>query len=620
MDRNSVTGLILIGLVLVVFTFINQPEREALQQQRAAEEKQKREAFVKDSLAKATGTVQQVAVPDPALSDSVQHALLNRQFGLFSDAATGVDTGFVLENDLLRMELASKGGYVRQVELKEYLTWEKKPLVLFSPDSTRMNIVLPSGNGFLNTADLYFNPVSGSSVAVSGNDSASFSLRAEAGDGRYIEYVYSLKGNSYLVNTEIRFTGLDNIVNLSGAPVVEWSMQGPRQEKNLENERLNTTIYYKDGKDEVDYLSEGSAEKIKTEDRVKWLAFKQQFFTSVVIAGESFEAAAELETRFASGDRHTKNFSARFQAPLQPGKKAIGLAFYYGPTHFKTLKAAGHDLQKQIPLGWGIFGWVNKFIVIPVFNFFDGYDLSYGIVILLLTLVIKLLLFPLQFRSYLSQARMRVLKPEVDELNAKYEKEEPLKKQQAVMELYRTAGVNPLGGCVPLLFQMPILFALFRFFPAAIELRQQSFLWADDLSTFDSVLTLPFHIPAYGSHVSLFALLMTISTILYTRMNNQLSGAGTQMMPGMKWMMYLMPVVFLFVLNSFAAGLNYYYFLANVITFGQQFAFQKLVDEKKIHAKIQENRKKPKVSRQSAFQKRLEEMAKQRSQQTRKNK
>jgi len=285
--------------------------------------------------------------------------------------------------------------------------------------------------------------------------------------------------------------------------------------------------------------------------------------------------------------------------------------FYFGPNHYQTLKEAGHDLQQQIPLGWGIFGWVNKFLVIPVFNWLDTYGLNYGIVILFLTLIIKLVLFPFQFKSYLSQAKMRVLKPEMDELNKKYENEDALKKQQALMALYKEAGVNPLGGCFPLLLQLPILLAMFNFFPNAIELRQQSFLWADDLSTFDSILTLPFEIPVYGDHVSLFALLMTISTIIYTMMNNSLSVQNDQMKQ-MKWMMYLMPVVFLLVLNSYAAGLNYYYFLANIITFGQQFAFSKLVDEKKIHAKIQANKLKPASQKTSSFQQKLEEMAKKR--------
>jgi YidC/Oxa1 family membrane protein insertase len=283
---------------------------------------------------------------------------------------------------------------------------------------------------------------------------------------------------------------------------------------------------------------------------------------------------------------------------------------FVGPTQYHLLKEQGHDLQDLVPLGWGIFGWVNKLIVIPAFKFLGNFNLGYGLVILILTIYIKLILLAFQYRSYLSQAKMRVLKPEIDEINAKYADGDAMQKQQAVMGLYREAGVNPLGGCLPMLFQIPVLFALFSFFPAAIELRQQGFLWADDLSTYDSIMNLPFTIPFYGNHISLFALLMTVSTIIYTRMNNQLSAGSTEMMAGLKWMMYLMPVIFLFVLNSYAAGLNYYYFLANVITFGQQFAFRKLVDDKKIHAKIQEKKKQPKKAAKTSFQQKLEEMAK----------
>jgi YidC/Oxa1 family membrane protein insertase len=319
-----------------------------------------------------------------------------------------------------------------------------------------------------------------------------------------------------------------------------------------------------------------------------------------------------ISTRTPNEKDDFKRFNASLNLAYDASKeKSADFQFYFGPNHFQTLKEAGHDLQKQIPLGWGIFGWVNKFLVIPVFNWLDGYALNYGIIILLLTLIIKSILFPFQYKSYLSQAKMRVLKPEIDDLNKKYENDDPMKKQQALMGLYKEAGVNPLGGCLPLLLQLPILLAMFNFFPNAIELRQKAFLWADDLSTYDSILTLPFSIPAYGDHVSLFALLMTISTIIYTMMNNQLSGANAQM-PQLKWMMYLMPVIFLFVLNSYASGLNYYYFLANVITFGQQFAFTKFVDEKKIHAKIQANKNKPGAKKQSSFQQKLEEMARKR--------
>ena len=289
------------------------------------------------------------------------------------------------------------------------------------------------------------------------------------------------------------------------------------------------------------------------------------------------------------------------------------MSMYFGPNHYKTLKQYDLALEKQIPLGWGIFGWVNRFCVIPVFNFLSGFNLNYGIIILILTVLIKIVLLPLTYKAYLSTAKMKVLKPEVDEINLKFGTDDPMKKQQTVMALYRKAGVNPLGGCLPMLLQMPILIAMFRFFPSSIELRQQPFLWATDLSTYDSIYNFGFEIPFYGDHVSLFTLLMTVSTIIYTRMNNQLTGDNPQMAQ-MKWIMYLMPIVFLGVFNNYAAGLSYYYFLANMLTFGQQWLIKRFVDEDAIHRKIQENKKKPESAKKSSFQQKLETMAKQQQQ------
>jgi YidC/Oxa1 family membrane protein insertase len=613
MDRNSIIGLLLMGLIMVAAVFINKPDQATLEKERLELVSKKRLADSLDAVKLANSVVSKENVPvgDSAKIDSITNQGNIEKFGVFANTVDGIRKTYTLENDLIKLNLSSKGGSVEEVILKNYKTWEKKPLVLFRPDSTVFNIGIPIQNKLIPTRELYFSD--DTKLAVNQSSKNSITLRAEATNGNYLEFIYSLKPNSYLVDFKVNMTHLNQLINISTKTLpIDWAMNAIRQEKNLENERNNTTVYYKYVEEDVDKINPVSVEKEKTEGRTKWIGFKQQFFTSVLIAENSFEPEAEIETRPSGNPNTTKSLSASFEIPYKPASEsAVNLQFYFGPNHYKTLSGVGFDLQKQIPLGWGIFGWVNKFIVIPVFAILSQFDLNFGLVILLLTLVIKTILFPFQFKSYMSQAKMRVLKPEIDDLNKTYENEDAMKKQQAMMALYKRAGVNPLGGCVPLLLQMPILFALLNFFPNAIELRQESFLWAEDLSAYDSIFDLPFNIPFYGDHISLFALLMTISTIIYTRMNNQLSGGNAQMAQ-LKWMMYLMPVVFLVFLNSYSAGLNYYYFLANVITFGQQFAFQKLVDEKKIHARIQENKNKPQVAKVSTFQKRLEEMAKKR--------
>lgn len=550
-------------------------------------------------------------------NDSIFNEKLKLEFGDFALCAQSDSVKDIsFETELFKGKIGCKGGTINNLVLNQYKTWELNPLSLLFKDSTNLNFTIPNGNIQVRSSDLYFKSLDKKSqYIVKGTDSLSFILRAEGNNNKTIDYKYTLYGNSYKIGFSVILPSETSNKNIA----VNWNQLSPRLEKNHQNEQNSSTIYYKDSENEVDKINPLASEKYTTEKALSWIGFKQQFFTSVLISESSIQTGAILETRASSSDSLNKYMQADFNIAVEPNSKnSLNFQFYFGPTHYATLNKVGFDLQKQIPLGWGIFGWVNKLIVIPAFNFLGQFNLGYGLVILLLTLYIKILLLAFQFKSYISQAKMRVLKPEMDELNEKYKDDDPLKKQQAVMELYRSAGVNPLGGCLPMLFQIPILFALFNFFPNAIELRQESFLWAEDLSTYDSIITLPFEIPFYGTHVSLFALLMTVSTIIYTRMNNQLSAGSSQMMPQLKWMMYLMPVIFLFVLNSYAAGLNYYYFLANIITFAQQFAFRKFVDDDKIHAKIQENKKKPKKSNTGSFQQRLEEMAKTRAEKNKK--
>ncbi len=602
---------------MILFTIVNQPDREAL-------ELAKIEQASKDSLDrlnKLNSIKFEEANTDSSeyeLSDSLVNIQLANKYGDFNLAAQGENETINLTSSLHSFSFNSKGGQLKQIALNNFKSWDKTDLLMFEADSSSFSFSLPIGNKTVSTGDLFFKLIQEPNFD---SDSSKLILRSQLNDSEWIDFIYTYHKDSYMVGFTADFSRIATKINQSTKDIeINWSAIGRRQEKNLENERNNTTIYYcKSAEEEVDKLSPFEAASEITEDPLKWIAFKEQFFATALISKQSILAGANLTTTItSSSDSTTKGLKANFKVPFSASdNNKLNFDIYAGPTKYNILKEEGYNLEGLVPLGWGIFGYVNKIIVIPAFNFLGQFNLGYGIVILLLTLYIKLILLIFQYRSYLSQAKMRVLKPEIDEINKKYENGDAMQKQQAVMGLYKEAGVNPLGGCLPMLFQIPVLFALFSFFPASIELRQESFLWAEDLSTYDSIINLPFNIPFYGDHVSLFALLMTVSTIMYTRMNNQLT-AGNAQMAGLKWMMYLMPVIFLFVLNSYAAGLNYYYFLANIITFGQQYAFRKFVDDDKIHAKIQQKKNQPKSKSKSSFQQKLEEMAKSRANQPKK--
>jgi YidC/Oxa1 family membrane protein insertase len=609
MDRNTLIGFVLIGAILVGFSMYNSPSQEQIEKRKriqdsiAAVKKVEEKALAQEAIAREV--MRQNA--DTLQNDSLVQSRQNAAYGPFAPAATGENKKVFLQNDLIKLALSSKGGHVSTVELLKFKTWQKNPLFLADADSSRFGIGLISDNKIVNTDSLYFAPTS--EVKVNGNK-RSLTMRMTAEKGRYLEYTYTLTDGSYMVDFSITMNGMNEFIpaNLNTLNMY-WDMKALRHEKNLEAEQNATTIYYKYQDDETDYLSETSDDEETLQGDLKWIGFKQQFFAAALHAKSGLEKPVDIKVRkIENSPEHTKSMSAVLNLPFKHQQvERHDFAFYFGPNHFQTLKSYNLGLEEMIPLGWGILGWINRFCVIPIFNFFESLNLGYGLIILILTIVIKVVLLPLTYRAYLSTAKMKVLKPEMDEINIKYSNDDPMKKQQAIMALYRKAGVNPLGGCLPMLLQLPILFAMFRFFPASIELRQKSFLWADDLSTYDSILDLPFHIPAYGDHVSLFTLLMTVSTIMYTRMNSsQFSGPQ---MAQMKWVMYLMPVIFLGVLNNYSSGLSYYYFLANMITFGQQYLIRKFVDEDAIHRKIQENKKKPVTK--SKFQERLEAMQKQ---------
>ncbi|MFY9307672.1 MAG: membrane protein insertase YidC [Bacteroidia bacterium] len=619
MDKNSIIGLVVIAGILIGWMWMSKPSAEEIARQQQVRDSI---AMVEEAAKAKAEAAKQAAAAIPmdttaarASFDSVMTAMLKKAYGDFADASVGENKTIVLENEVMKVNVAAKGGRIASVELKDYKTFDGKPLILFHPDSSTQNIEFNAYSKKLTTDSLYFT-VEGGNVSVADTGVRSLTLRLYAGSkAKYIEYVYSLKDKEYMMDYRVTVVGLQDIIaSNTNAIKLNWKMKTPKQEQHKQTQQTASTIFYKQPEENTDKISETSEEKKTLELPVKWVGFKQQFFTSVIIADNAFEKGAEIETKNESdSSAYIKEYAASLSLPYKhTPAETYGMQFYFGPNHFKTLKQYDLELEKQINLGWKIFGWINRFLTIPIFNFLDGLNMNYGIIILILTIIIKILLLPIAYKTVLSSAKMRVLKPEVDELNEKYKNEDPIKKQQATMALYKQAGVNPMAGCIPVLLQMPILIALFSFFPASIELRQQPFLWAHDLSTYDSVYNFGFSIPWYGDHVSLFALLMTASTLLYTWSNSQLMGSSNQM-PGMKWMMYLMPILFLGFLNSYSAGLSWYYFLANMITFGQTWVMQKFViDSDALHAKIQENKKKP--VQVSKFQQRLEQMVKERQQ------
>lgn len=612
MDRNSIVGVVLIMAVLIGFAFFNQPSEEEIQaakqkQDSIEQAEQKSRALLKiknDS----TLLVQADTLSSDSLNDSLKEDKLKQLYGDFAPAANGEDKTVTLENNLLKLNISSKGGKISYVQLKDYKTWDGKPLVLNNGDSAVFSFNFFSDNRVVRTNDLYWTLPS-KNVNVSSNDSGEVSVKLEAGEGRYLEYVYSLKDNDYRVGLKINFVNLNQMVAANtGYIELDWKQKLLQQERSHKNESAVSTAYYRFTDEEVDHLSESKDDASELKTKVEWVGFKQQYFSSVLIAGKPFESPTKITSNIINDEGAVRYMSANFTIPFNhSAKETTDLTFYFGPNHYQTLKKYHIGLEKLVPLGWGIFGWVNRFAVIPVFNFLNGFNINYGIIILVLTILIKVVLLPLTYKSYMSTAKMKVLQPEIAELQGKF-KEEPMKLQQEMMTLYRKAGVNPLGGCLPMLLQMPILIAMFHFFPASIELRQKGFLWAHDLSTYDSILDLPFNIPFYGDHVSLFTILMTVSTIIYTRLNQQMTAATN---PSMKYVMYLMPIMFLGIFNNYSAGLSYYYFLANMITFGQTYLFKLFVDENAIHARIQENKKKQ--IKKSKFQERLEKMAKERN-------
>lgn len=593
-DYNAVIGFALIGILL--FWYLNNETKFAQSQI------QNNSELVETTSTNVTEVSDSSVDSANKANDVLVYEDLQEAYGAFANAAAVQDHSakYYLENDLLKVEIAAKGARVTSAYLKEYQTYDSLPLNLLREDSSRFNLTFWSQNRRLQTSDFVFE-----AQTPTYGDKQVISMRLNVDEGKYLEYVYALEPNTYKLDYSINFVGLDEYVQPQNSIELDWYVCVPRQELNRDHEAMNTSAYYlADG--EVDDLSltSNDSERVLNPE---WLAFKSQYFSSVLATKGLFKEVLLTTEEQKSSEVYLKDIYASTQLDYNGGTQSYALEWYFVPNHVQTLKSYGIGLEELVPLGWSIIGWINKYVVIPIFNAFENLGFGYGMIILLMALLIKIALFPFTYKSYTSMAKMRVLKPQVDAINEKYE--DKMKRQQEMMNLYRQTGVSPLGGCIPMLFQMPILFALFRFFPASIELRQQSFLWANDLSTYDSVLDLGFSIPFYGDHVSLFTLLMTATTVLQMKYSTSMSSSNAQM-PQMKYMMYFMPVIFLGVMNNYAAALSYYYFLANLITFAQQKIIMGMTDDTAILAKLEENKQNAPKKGKSKFQARLDQMMK----------
>jgi YidC/Oxa1 family membrane protein insertase len=608
MDRNTVLGLVLIFLIMIGFGYLAAPSKE------------EREAYLRkaDSLARVQAEYEQKRVEEEKakaamLADTVQKKQVQSQVGSFASALEGERKFISLENDLMRVVVANQGGRIYSVELKKFKTHSGNQLVLFNGDDNKFGLQFWGENNAVETNNLFFVPqTSDTAVTASESQPASLTMRLQIADSSYIDYIYTVKPNSYLVDFDIRFNGMNkSIGGQAGSIDLLWNIKLNRLEKGIENERNYTTIAYTFLNNDYEELNPRSQdEKKELTTKLKWVDFKHQFFSSILVANEHF-INSDLKMTNLNDSLHVKSMDARLSLPFKnQNDETLKLSFYFGPNHYKTLKEYNQGFEKVVPLGKNIVRWINKYVIILLFNWLSSFLTNYGIIVLIMTIIIKLVLLPLTYKSYLSSAKMRVLKPQIDEINKKYpKKEDAMKKQQAVMALYKKVGVSPMGGCLPVLIQFPILIAMFRFFPASFELRQQSFLWAEDLSSYDSILHLPFTIPWFGDHISLFALLMAISMVITSKMSNDQMADTNAQMPGMKFMMtWLMPVMMMFWFNNYSAALSYYYLLTNLISMLQTVLMRRFVDDEALLAKLHENAKKPVTK--SKWQMRMEEMTK----------
>ena len=644
MDKKSIIGIAVVAVLFLGFAYFNSQQQKEYLEQKAAYEAYvdsvaaaaRAAAPVADSLTSGNGVQAEVAAAEAAA------AVRERQVETLGESLTAAREAeaeeFIVENDVMAVLFSTRGGQIKGVTLKDYTQYgprgkRDRKIEMMDPATARFGLSFYLKNGLknvpVNTLDYVF---TAQPVVGEADGAKSVVMRLPVAEGAYLEYRYLIYDTEaperdYLVDFDVRLVNMAPEMANQTQIQIDWANTTFQNEKGFQNENMYTTLSYR-FPDETSIEELGMSEGAKSKNistQVNWVAFKQQFFSSVFIAPDNVSYANLAFDTAAPESSLLKTFTAQMGVPYTPQTEGYDFAFYFGPNKYSILKKIGEPggadiyLERLVPLGWGIFGWVNRWCVIPVFDFLRNYIGSFGIIIFILVLLVKLVISPLTYKSYVSMAKMRLVKPQIDELAKKYPKpEDAMKKQQATMELYKKAGINPMGGCIPMLIQMPILIAMFRFFPASIELREQPFLWADDLSSYDSIVNLPFSIPFYGDHVSLFALLMAVSLFGYSWFNYQQTASSQPQMAGMKFMMvYMMPIMMLFWFNSYSSGLCYYYLLSNIFTIGQTLVIRRMVDDQKIHAIMQANAARKSKGKKSKFQQRYEELMRQQEAQQR---
>ena len=652
MDKKTILGIVVVAVLFLGFAYVNTKQQEKYQQEMAAWQ------AYQDSVAAASrpavpaadsaaGGVAESAVAAsgeataPEAAADMAETVRQRRIAAMGEYLTAAQEAepeeFTVENEVMTVRFSTRGGQITGVTLKDYTKYaprgQRDQLIeLMDPASARFDMSFYVKNGLnnvkVNTMDYVFR----AEPVETAGDARRVTMRLAVAENAWLEYEYLIYNKQaperdYLVDFNVRLVNMAPQMANQTSIGIDWSNVSYQNEKGFQNENMYTTLAYRfPGESSIEELGMSDGAKSKSvSTAVNWVAFKQQFFSSVFIAPQNVSSANMAFDTAAPGSELLKSFSVQMAVPYSAQVEGYDFAFFFGPNKYAILKKVtdnnGADLhmERLIPLGWGIFGWVNRWCVIPVFDFLRNYIGSFGIIILILVILVKLVISPLTYKSYVSMAKMRLIKPQVDELNKKYpKKEDAMKKQQATMELYKKAGINPMGGCIPMLIQLPILIAMFRFFPASIELREQPFLWADDLSSYDSIVNLPFSIPFYGDHVSLFALLMAVSLFGYSYFNYQQTASSQPQMAGMKFMMvYMMPIMMLLWFNSYSSGLCYYYLLSNLFTIGQTLVIRRIVDDEKIHAVMQANAARKSKGKKSKFQQRYEELMRQQEAQQR---